>query len=120
MQSYGEANIGDQAMRIITILPCFVITFLAASLSNAEAAPITFKINNKTGVAINTIVATPKSGGADISLFSIAIAVAAISPITFTSPKGDRVFTLTTILASGKVMSNPDTDLCQTDAIVFQ
>jgi hypothetical protein len=97
----------------------FVALFIVG-VTSADAASISLKISNKTGQAINTIVATPKSGGADISILSAAIAAAATSPVTFTQPGTACVFTLTTTLGNGKVISNPDTDLCQTDMLIVQ
>jgi hypothetical protein len=95
-------------------------TLFILGVSSVEAASITLKINNKTGQAINTIVATPKSGGAAISMLSAAIAAATIGPVSFAQPGTACVFTLTTTLGNGKVISNPDTDLCQTDMLVVQ
>jgi hypothetical protein len=98
-----------------------LIALVIAAATPANAAAITLKINNKTGAAITSIVATPKGGGADISLTATPIAEAITSPISFTQPAGNPcVFTLTTTLSTAKIISNPDTDLCQTDMIVVQ
>jgi polyribonucleotide nucleotidyltransferase len=100
--------------------PLLWFSMVIAATSAASADSISLKISNKTGQAINTIVATPKSGGADISILTAAIAAAATSAITFIQPGTACVFTLTTTLGNGKVISNPDTDLCQTDMLVVQ
>jgi len=97
-----------------------IVIAFTYSATAANAAAISLKINNKTGQAITSIIATPKSGGADITLTTTAIAAAATAPITFNQPGTACVFTLTTTLANAKFISNPDTDLCQTDMIVVQ
>jgi hypothetical protein len=87
---------------------------------SAFAAPISLKISNKTGVVINSITATPKSGGAVIAVTSSAIAAGAEPKVTLTPAGTDCVFTMAYVLASGKTITIPDTDLCQTDVIAVQ
>jgi hypothetical protein len=100
------------------LLPLIVISCFA--FTPGHAAALTLKINNKSGQAINSIMATPKSGGADISLLATAIAAGATGTANFTPPAGACVFTVKYTLASGKIITLPDTDLCQTDQIMVE
>jgi len=86
----------------------------------ASADTLSFKVNNKSGAAINSITAVPKAGTTSFALTTTAIAAAATSPIAFAAPANTCVFALTTTLASGRVIASPDTDLCQTDVLVVQ
>lgn len=96
------------------------VPLLVTGLTAARADAITFNISNKTGAGITTIIAAPKSGADPITLTTGAIATDTTVPVTFQPADGDCVFTLTTTLDSGNTLSNPDTDLCQTDTIVLQ
>jgi hypothetical protein len=107
---------GENAM----IKSVFVFVAFAYMATLAGATTLSFKINNQTGQVINSILATPKLGGADIAITPTPIAAAATTNVN-ASPAGNAcVFTLTTTLASSKVITNPDTDLCQTDMFVVQ
>jgi hypothetical protein len=98
-----------------------ILALLMAGTTIAQAAAITFKINNQTGQAITSIMATPKLGGPDIAITPTPIAVgAAAANVTTTTANNACVFTLTTTLTNAKIITNPDTDLCQTDMIVLQ
>jgi hypothetical protein len=96
------------------------IALVIAGSTSATAASITLKINNKTGQAITSIVATPKLGGADIAITPVPIAAAATVNVTASPADNACVFTLTTTLSTAKIITNPDTDLCQTDMLVVQ
>ena len=93
---------------------------LALLATAAQAATLSLKLNNKTGVAINSISAAPKLGGATLSLIAAPVAAATQQMITVTPAGADCVFTLTYTLATGKKIIVPDTDICQADQIIVQ
>lgn len=107
-------------MQKFLVSVALAVPLLVSGLTAAQADAITFNVSNKTGVGISTIVAAPKSGADPITLTTNAIAADTTSPVTFQPAEGDCVFTLTTTLDSGNTLSNPDTDLCQTDTLVIQ
>ncbi len=93
---------------------------LMAGSPLAEADTLKFKVNNKSGQAINVMSAVPKAGGTSITLTTGAIAATTTGSISFTAPANTCVFALTTTLANGRVIASPDTDLCQTDMLIVQ
>ena len=91
-----------------------------AWLTPAQADTISFKIKNQTGQSISSITAASSDGGDPLNLDLSALASATNGPVSLTAPADSCVFTLTTTLSSGQVITNPDTDLCQTDTLVVQ
>ena len=88
----------------------------------ASAASLALNLTNNSGDAINIVTATPK-GATETSTQNVLA-----SPIPNDEPgdaaieaaEGTCVFDLTFTLASGKTISTPNTDICQTDTIVVE
>jgi hypothetical protein len=97
-----------------------ILISAAATCAAAQAADLSIKFSNKTGVAINIITATPKAGGAVITVSATAIAAGAEPKLTITPPANTCLFSMTYTLASGRIIANSETDLCQTDQIIVE
>ncbi|MEP6828687.1 MAG: hypothetical protein ABJA10_11515, partial [Aestuariivirga sp.] len=81
---------------------------------------ITLKFNNKSAAALNSISITPKSGGSAQTILSPAVPTNGAQSVTFTPTVNTCVFAVTYVFSSGKTITIPDTDLCQTDQINVQ
>ena len=99
-----------------------LVTSLTFLIANAEAAPLKFKIINKSTEALNSFRATLRGAAVDISPNRLSWPVAASATVAVQFDPGGTscVFDLAFTTASGKVTNQPDIDLCQTDGIVFQ
>jgi hypothetical protein len=86
----------------------------------ALADQINLDVINKTGQAIKTITAAPRAGGSAISLSADEIAADATSALTFDGPASTCVFTVSSTLVSGKVITLSDVFLCHTQSLVIQ
>jgi hypothetical protein len=86
----------------------------------ALADQMSLDVINKTGQAIKTITAVPRAGGSAINLSAEEIAVGATSTLTFDGPASTCVFTVSSTLASGKVITLSDVFLCHTQSLVIQ
>jgi hypothetical protein len=97
------------------------VAFLAVALP-ASAASLTVKFVNMSDDSITRLAATPKNlpGATTERIFEHPIANGDSGEAFFAATAGDCVFTLTFTFASGKSLSRPDTDLCQTDRIVIE
>ena len=93
---------------------------LALGSAAATADTLNFAVSNKTSEAIKSIKAVPRAGGAEIDISSEAIDVGATSPVTLAAPASSCVFTLAIKLASGRVISKPDTFLCHLETLTIQ
>jgi hypothetical protein len=89
-------------------------------LNAAHAANLSISINNKSGQVLTSVVATPQNGGAATNVISAPLAAAKQVSANLVLPTGVCVFTLVYSLANGKVVTLPDTDLCQTDQIIVE
>jgi len=96
---------------IFTVLAC------GAIVSPALADPLTVEITNKTPEVIKTITAVPRAGGQLIEVSKTEIAVGGASAVEFEAPVSTCVFTLTSLLASGKTVVNEDVFLCHTKSL---
>ena len=106
-------------MRRALFLAAVSLSFLAAPVS---AASLSLNFTNMSGDAINELTATSK-GTAEVSiqnLLAAPIATGEAGVATLEAAEGDCVFNLTFTFASGKMLERPDTDLCQSDAIVIE
>jgi hypothetical protein len=101
-----------------------LIAGLAVLNSAAQATALKFKIINKSTEALNSFNVTLRGASVATSPNRLSSALAAGSTTTpslsFDPGGSSCVFDLTFTTASGKITNQPDTDLCQTDGIVFQ
>lgn len=101
-----------------------IICIIAGLNSSAEATALKFKIINKSAEALNSFTVTLRGTSAATSpnqLGSTLAAGSTTTPALSFDPGGTAcVFDLVFTTASGKITNQPDTDLCQTDGIVFQ
>jgi hypothetical protein len=101
-----------------------LIASLAVFDSPAEATALKFKIINKSTEALNSLTVTLRGAPNATSPNRLASALAAgattTPPLSFDPGGTFCVFDLSFTSASGKITNQPDTDLCQTDGIVFQ
>ena len=99
-----------------------VLTALAcgAFAMPAMAEPLSVEITNKTPEAIKSITAVPRAGGAAIEVSTAEISIGGTAAVTFEAPASTCVFTLTSLLASGKTKVNEDVFLCHTKELVIQ
>lgn len=92
--------------------------------SSAQATALRFKIINKSTEALNTFTVTVRGASVATSpnRLGSALPAGAITtpPLSFDPGGSSCVFDLSFTTASGKITNQPDTDLCQTDGIVFQ
>ena len=92
-------------------------------IAPASATMIKLKIVNKSAEALNSFTVTLRGETPTSSpnRLGSALAIGATSPLLSFDPGGTNcVFDLTFTTASAKVTKQPDVDLCQTDALVFQ
>ena len=95
-------------------------SFEAAYLMPACAEPIAVTITNKTPEVIKTITAVPRAGGAVIEVSKADIAIGGVAPVEFEAASSTCVFTLKSLLASGKTLVNEGVFLCHTKEVVIQ
>jgi hypothetical protein len=111
-------------MRKIQFAFFCIVTGLAVLASSAEATALKFKIINKSTQALNSLTVTLRGASAAASPNRLTAPLAAggttTPPLSFDPGGTACVFDLTFTSASGKITSQPDTDLCQTDGIVYQ
>jgi hypothetical protein len=108
--------------------PLIAVTCLIASLASltpaAEATALKLKIINKSAEALASFTVTLRGASAAASPNRLTSALAAgattTPPLTFDPGGTTCVFDLTFTTASAKTTTQPDTDLCKTDGIVFQ
>lgn len=108
-----------------TVLTIMCLVAVTAYLSSAaQATAIKLKIINKSSGALNSLTVTLRgatAAGSPNRLASPLAAGATTAPPLSFDPGGTAcVFDLAFTSASGKITNQPDTDLCQTDGIVFQ
>jgi hypothetical protein len=106
-------------MRRALFLAAIFQFFVAAPVS---AASLTLNFTNMSGEAINELAATSKDAAeaSTQNVLAAPIANGESGTATLEAAEGDCVFNLTFTFASGKILERPDTDLCQTDAIVIE
>jgi hypothetical protein len=100
-----------------------LILILAACSSfagSAFAEPLRIEITNKTAEVIKSITAVPRAGGATIQVSEGGIAVGGVNAVEFEAPASTCVFTLTTLLASGKTIVKENVFLCHTKELVIE
>jgi len=100
-----------------------IILALATLVSFAVAAfadDLSVEVTNKTSESIKAIAAVPRAGGAPIALSDAEIASGATSELSFEAPASTCVFTVSSTLTSGKVITLPDVFLCHTPKLVIQ
>jgi hypothetical protein len=109
--------------RTLIAVMCLIAS-LASLTPAAEATALKLKIINKSAVALNSFTITLRGASAAASPNRLTSALAAgattTPPLSFDPGGTACVFDLTFTTASGKTTTQPDTDLCQTDGIVFQ
>ena len=92
-------------------------------IAPVSAMMIKLKIVNKSTEALNSFTVTLRGSAVASSpnRLGSTLAIGATSPLLSFDPGGTAcVFDLTFTTASAKVTNQPDVDLCQTDALVFQ
>lgn len=109
--------------RTLVVVICLGVLTIAAALP-VQATMLKFKITNKSAEALNSFTVTLRGAAFSTSANRLSAALApnaTTNPSLSFDPGGTScVFDLTFITASGKITDQPDTDLCQTDAIMFQ
>jgi hypothetical protein len=113
--------------RTLIAVSCLIAGLVAALPglnSPAQATALKLKIINKSTVALNSFTVTLRGASAATSPnrlpSPLAPGATTTPPLAFDPGGTACVFDLTFTSASGKVTNQPDTDLCQTDGIVFQ
>ena len=105
------------------IIGCgLAFAILALPLEPANATPLKFKLINKSAEALSSFTLTIRGATPAANRLATALAAGAISspPLNFDPGGTACVFDLTFTSASGKITNQPDTDLCQTEAIMVQ
>ena len=96
--------------------------FLFIGVLSAEAASLTLQLTNSSGDSVTAVTATPKSA-AELSgenLLARPIPVGESATINLETTDEACIFDLSFTFASGKILNRPDTDLCQSDALIIE
>lgn len=111
-------------MRRTLIAVIYLVAGLAVLNSSAQATALKLKIINKSAEALNGFTVTLRGAAVASSPNRLGSALAAgattTPPLSFDPGGTTCVFDLTFTSASGKITNQLDTDLCQTDGIVYQ